>query len=107
MSEFKTLDELWLFQWDTPDIKDKVQVLWQDLRQFYQKLHAYVRMKLRAAFPGKLPADGTIPAHILGNMWAQSWSYTMKYPSVDPYPEIETIDVTDALVEKVRNCFIY
>ena len=75
------------------------------LKPFYVKLHAYVRKHLKAAHPDVMPADGTIPAHLLGNMWAQSWSNTMNtVPGVDPYPDVTTIDVTDELVKQVLNC---
>jgi len=32
-----------------------------------------VRMKLRARYGDAVPADGPIPAHLLGNIWAQDW----------------------------------
>ena len=99
--EFNTLDDLWLFSWETPDIKDQAAKLWQQLKPFYQKIHAYVRMKLNVQYPGKLPKDGTIPAHLLGNMWAQQWGNLMNTTTgVDPNPELEPIDVTNALVEQ-------
>lgn len=58
-------------------------------------------MKLKEQYPGEMPTDGTIPAHLLGNMWAQQWGNIMnKTPGVDPYPELEPIDVTNALAEQ-------
>jgi peptidyl-dipeptidase A len=42
-----------------------------------------------------MPKDGTIPAHVTGNMWAQDWSAL--YPLVQPYPGISGVDVTKAL----------
>ena len=38
------------------------------------QLHAYVRMKLRAKYGDAVPAEGPLPAHLLGNIWAQDWS---------------------------------
>lgn len=70
---FKTLDDLWLFPWETADFKEQIKLLWDELEGFYKKLHAYVRMKLRNVYGEQMPADGTIPAHLLGNMWAQQW----------------------------------
>ncbi len=32
----------------------------------------------------KVPEDGLIPAHLLGNMWAQEWANI--YPLVEPFP---------------------
>jgi peptidyl-dipeptidase A len=95
---FETLDELWLFVWETPDIKDQTANLWEKLKPFYQKLHAYVRLKLKAVFGDKMPKDNTIPAHLLGNMWAQQWSNIMNtVDGIDPYPDVTEIDVTKAL----------
>ncbi len=41
---------------------------------FYESLHTYVRSRLVEKYGTKVvPADGPIPAHLLGNMWAQEW----------------------------------
>jgi hypothetical protein len=102
-SAFKTFDELWLHSWETPDIKEQTEKLWEEIRPFYEKLHAYVRMKLKELYPEKMPKDNTIPAHILGNMWAQEWTSTMaKIPGVDPFPDISPIDVTNELKKQVK-----
>jgi peptidyl-dipeptidase A len=45
-------------------------------------LHAYVRWKLREKYGDVVPAQGPIPAHLLGNMWAQTWDNV--YPLVAP-----------------------
>jgi peptidyl-dipeptidase A len=59
-------------------------------------------MKLKIKYPGKLPEDGTIPAHLLGNMWAQSWGNLLGIiEGIDPYPSLAPIDVTESLVEQV------
>ena len=50
-----------------------------------------------------MPKDGTIPAHIVGNMWAQSWDSIMNLPGFDPFPDIDPIDVTGALQVKNFN----
>lgn len=42
-----------------------------------------------------MPDDGTIPAHITGNMWAQDWSAL--YPWLEPYPGASDLDVDAAL----------
>ncbi|MEJ7607424.1 MAG: M2 family metallopeptidase [Bryobacteraceae bacterium] len=48
--------------------------LWDQVRPLYLSLHAYVRSKLREQYgDAVVPAKGPIPAHLLGNMWAQSW----------------------------------
>lgn len=104
----RTLTDLWLFQWETPDIREQVEKLLKQLMPFYQRLHAYVRIKLNDALPNQMPKDLTIPAHLLGNMWAQQWSHVIKsVQGVDPYPNIQTLDVTQALISQVLfDCLI-
>jgi peptidyl-dipeptidase A len=41
-----------------------------------------VRWKLREKYGDAVPASGPIPAHLLGNMWAQTWDNV--YPLVAP-----------------------
>lgn len=53
-----------------------VQDLWAHVRPLYQQLFTYVRKGLvqRYGFEVVRP-DGPIPAHLLGNMWAQNWQH--------------------------------
>eukprot|EP00094_Tigriopus_californicus_P003982 TCALIF_03835-PA protein Name:"Similar to Ance Angiotensin-converting enzyme (Drosophila melanogaster)" AED:0.12 eAED:0.12 QI:128/0.66/0.42/1/1/1/7/0/623 len=41
---------------------------------------------------------GPIPAHLLGNMWAQSWNNLGSF--LKPFPDKPAIDVTDAMFEQ-------
>ena len=67
---------LWRSNYDmTPDeFAAEVDRLWEQVRPLYESLHCYVRAKL-SEFYGEevVPLDGPIPAHLLGNMWAQQW----------------------------------
>ena len=48
--------------------------IWHSLEPLYQHLHAYVRHTLVNRYGEKnVPRNGPIPAHLLGNMWAQHW----------------------------------
>ena len=55
---------------------------WQTLRPLYRKLHAYVRYKLRALYPGRFGARDPIPVHLLGAcpaqlpLWPSFWTRT-------------------------------
>lgn len=42
---------------------------------------------------------GPIPAHLLGNMWSQSWSQI--YDLATPFPGKTSVDVTPQMVEQV------
>jgi peptidyl-dipeptidase A len=53
----------------------EVERLWEQVRPLYIALHSYVRSRLSAHYgPDVVPVDGMIPAHLLGNMWAQDWA---------------------------------
>jgi peptidyl-dipeptidase A len=73
--------------------------LWNQVKPLYEQLQCTVRNRLDAKYPGKMPNDGTIPAHITGNMWAQDW--TALYDLVQPYPGVGNLDV-DARLEAER-----
>eukprot|EP00794_Sanderia_malayensis_P011394 gene11394-12580_t len=74
--------------------------LWLDLKPFYQELHAYVRFKLSKKYP-QVKDGEPIPAHLLGNMWAQSW--TNMYDIVAPFPNEPKLDVTPKLASIFKN----
>lgn len=44
--------------------------------------------------------DGPIPAHLLGNAWAQTWSNIADFTT--PFPGKQLPDVSAALVEQGR-----
>lgn len=79
------------------DFQTAIKKLWNDLRPLYQELHAYVRYKLREKYP-QVPANGSIQAHLLGNMWAQDWSLINDL--VKPYPKVPSLDVTPNLIKQ-------
>jgi peptidyl-dipeptidase A len=73
-----------------------VERLWSEVKPLYDALHCYVRAKLRAKYPGEPIVDGgPIPAHLLGNMWAQEWNNI--YDLVVPFPNEPSLDVTKKL----------
>ena len=55
-------------------------------KPLYSKLHGHVRYVLDDKYEKSEPRHGThpIPAHLLGNMWAQKWGNI--YSLVEPYP---------------------
>lgn len=97
LNGFQTLDDLWLFPWETTNFKTQIEQLWNEIQPYYRKLHAFVRKRLRQFYGESLfPTDGTIPAHILGNMWAQSWVNV--FDLMAPFPGKKSLDVTDTMV---------
>jgi peptidyl-dipeptidase A len=72
---FADTGAMWRLKYDMPadDFTKEVDRLWEQVRPLYVSLHAYVRMKLREKYGDAVPAAGPIPAHLLGNIWAQDW----------------------------------
>jgi peptidyl-dipeptidase A len=73
---FKDTGALWRAGYDmTPEqFSAEVDRLWQQVRPLYLSLHTYVRARLVQKYgPQVVPPDGPIPAHLLGNPWAQEW----------------------------------
>src|SRR5262249_18118089 len=71
---FADVGEMWRSGYDMSptDFEADVERLWQDVKPLYDDLHCYVRARLRKAYgKDKLPEGAPIPAHLLGNMWAQ------------------------------------
>ena len=73
---FKDTGALWRANYDmTPEeFSSDLERLWNQVKPLYISLHTYVRWKLAEKYgPGVVPPDGPIPAHLLGNPWAQEW----------------------------------
>jgi peptidyl-dipeptidase A len=80
---------LWRSGYDmTPEqFSAEVERLWKQVEPLYRELHTYVRARLIAKYGAAAQrADGMIPAHLLGNMWAQDWSnvYDLVAPPAAP-----------------------
>ena len=99
---FDDVGSMWRSNYDmTPDqFGAEVDRLWQQVRPLYLSLHAYVRWKLAEKYgPSVVREDAPIPAHLLGNIWAQDW--TNIYPLVAPANSDPGYDLTKIL--KARN----
>jgi len=74
---FTDLGELWRASYDMPPDQFTVEVerLWSQVRPLYESLHCHVRAKLADEYGSAVvPPDEPIPAHLLGNMWSQTWA---------------------------------
>jgi peptidyl-dipeptidase A len=73
---YKDLGALWRSGYDMPadEFAAEVDRLWVQVKPLYDALHAHARRSLLKKYgPAVVPADGAIPAHLLGNIWAQQW----------------------------------
>ncbi|XP_049797669.1 angiotensin-converting enzyme-like [Schistocerca nitens] len=85
VNNFTDTAEYWMFPYESPTFRTDVDYVWSQIQPLYAQLHAYVRRKLRDLYgPDKINRRAPLPSHILGNMWAQSWSnildVTIPYP---------------------------
>ena len=89
---WKDIGEYWRSWYEDKDLESMVEGFWDKLKPLYQELHAYVRYRLRQKYGDKVSKTGSIPAHLLGNMWAQSWVNI--YDLIEPYKNKPSLDVT-------------
>ncbi|HKX28655.1 MAG TPA: M2 family metallopeptidase [Blastocatellia bacterium] len=98
---YKDLGAMWRANYDLEPqaFASEMERLWQQVRPLYDSLHRYVRAKLRQRYGAEIvPANGPIPAHLLGNMWSQQWGNI--YDIVKPATSVPTYDLTKILAEK-------
>ena len=92
------LGDMWKggYDMDVAEFEAETERLWGQVEPLYEALHCHVRANLSDFYGAEKVADqGPIPAHLLGNMWAQTWSNL--YPLIEPYPGVASLDVTAAL----------
>ena len=98
---FKDTGALWRAGYDmTPEkFSADLERLWNQVKPLYLSLHTYVRWKLAEKYgPNVVPPDGPIPAHLLGNPWAQEWGNT--YDLLGVQEDKGGINVTELLKKK-------
>ncbi|WP_226667045.1 M2 family metallopeptidase [Microbulbifer aggregans] len=73
---YDNLSVMWRSKYDMPPdaFAADMDAQWSKVKPLYEALHCHVRAKLNEHYgDGVAPAQGKIPAHLLGNMWAQEW----------------------------------
>jgi len=95
------IGEMWRAGFDMTADEFQVETarLWEQVKPLYDELHCHVRAKLGEHYgEDKVPQAGPIPAHLLGNMWAQEWGFI--YDIMEPYPGVSDLDVDSTLKTK-------
>ncbi|MES1258706.1 MAG: M2 family metallopeptidase, partial [Acidobacteriota bacterium] len=98
---YRDTGALWRSTYDMPpeQFAREVERLWAQVEPLYRELHAYVRAKLVAKYGAAAERkDGMIPAHLLGNMWAQEWGNI--YDVVAPASAPATYDLGQILASR-------
>lgn len=71
--DFTSQAEVWLSFYEDDTFEQQLNDIITVTRPLYEQLHAYVRFKLRKFYGDIVPIDGSIPMHLLGDVWAQQW----------------------------------
>ena len=73
---FDDLGTMWRsgYDMDPADFPAELDRAWSQVQPLYEALHCHVRARLEEKYGSDVvPANGPIPAQLLGNMWAQTW----------------------------------
>ncbi|XP_028721157.1 angiotensin-converting enzyme-like protein Ace3 [Peromyscus leucopus] len=90
---YENMGALWRSKYESETFEQDLEQLYEELQPLYLNLHAYVRRSLYQYYgPELINLRGPIPAHLLGNMWAQSWENILDL--VLPYPKKPPEDIT-------------
>jgi len=95
---YKDTGALWRskYDMDADAFAAEMDRLWNQVKPLYSALQCHVRAKLNLKYGDDVVSKtGPIPAHLLGNMWAQSWDNI--YPAVAPKTTTAAIDLTKRL----------
>jgi len=98
---FADVGALWRSNYDmTPqEFSAELERLWQQVRPLYVSLHTYVRSQLVKKYGAQaVPPNGPIPAHLLGNIWAQDWTHI--YDLLEVPGAARGVDLTPILQQK-------
>ena len=98
---YSDLGDMWRagFDMSAAEFQAETGRLWEQVKPLYDELHCHVRATLGEVYgEEKVPQDGPIPAHLLGNMWAQSWGFI--YDLMEPYAGVSDLDVDSTLKTK-------
>jgi peptidyl-dipeptidase A len=98
---YRDVGAMWRSKYDMPPdaFATEVDRLWGQVKPLYDSLHCYVRWNLTKKYGSSVVAPGKpIPAHLLGNIWAQEWGNI--YDVVAPPKSDRGYDLTKILEKR-------
>lgn len=96
LNNFSDYGEMWRDKFEDPNFVKNMLKIWEQVEPLYDELHTYTRRKLLNIYGKQMnESDSLIPAHLLGNMWGQSWDNLYKH--IKPYKGDSDIDITASL----------
>ncbi|RVE53640.1 hypothetical protein evm_001781 [Chilo suppressalis] len=85
--------------YDDPSFRTSAEEVYNQVAPLYKQLFTYVRRRLVQRYgETSVRGDGPIPAHLLGNMWAQNWKSIMDL--VMPFPQAPNVDITAEMLRQ-------
>jgi peptidyl-dipeptidase A len=99
---FADLSDLWRSNYDmtAAQFSADMERQWELVKPLYSALQCHVRARLTEQYGEDVMGDdGTIPAHLLGNMWAQSWGNV--YDLVAPEGVAASYDMNELVENKL------
>ncbi|XP_072937608.1 angiotensin-converting enzyme-like [Epargyreus clarus] len=70
---YSNIGDSWRADMEYPDLRKVCNQLYQSVKPLYKLLHGVTRYFLRREYGMMVSERGPIPAHLLGDMWAQNW----------------------------------
>jgi peptidyl-dipeptidase A len=98
---YKDMGAMWRSNYDMSpeEFSAEVERLWNQVRPFYESLHAYIRSRLIKQYGNQaVTREGLIRADLLGNPWAQEWGNI--YPLASIAGAEKGYDLTAILKQK-------
>lgn len=109
LNNYSDIGQMMRDRYEKPNFELDMAALYNDVQPLYLQLHAYIRRKLYEIYgPDVVDLKGTIPQHLLGDMWGRFWLNL--YPIAVPFPNGTNFDVTETLLRKnftVQKMFQY
>ena len=100
LNGYEDYGDQWRQEYETEQLESLVHDLYQQVEPLYQQLHAYVRRQLYRTYgPQHIDLTGTLPAHLLGDMWGRFW---INLNSIaQPYPDKPSTDPSHQMLSQV------
>lgn len=96
---FSDAGEQMRYVYEDDDFGHELVETWKSLEDLYKQLFTYVRRKLLIRYGSEyIRTDGPIPAHLLGDLWAQDWSKIADI--LLPYPAAKSLDVSEEMLKQ-------
>ncbi|KMQ92795.1 angiotensin-converting enzyme [Lasius niger] len=114
MEGYADIGEYWREEYEIPDLESMFEEMYQRVEPLYRLLHAVVRFRLAKLYPDVVDMSLPIPAHLLGNLWSQSWealidvifpNYTAIMPNLTNSMIQENYDVIK-MIKKVNDFYV-